>query len=402
MEPLAEMTTPPLNATQDAPGNDVAKVLVVDDIPAVVRAFERILTGCGYAVDAVSDGRAAVECVRNNRYDAVLSDISMPEVDGLELLRVIREQDTEVPVILVTGDPSVETAIPAVEYGALSYLVKPVNPDILRKKVGWAVHLQRLARMKREAFRVLGEVSQSDAERRELSEAFDSALDKLYIAYQPIVRWSTRDIHGYEALVRSTESKLPHPGALFGAAETLGREQELNRKIRQLAPIAYEDAPERGLLFFNLHVLDLNDETLTDPDSPLSTMADRVVLEVTERASLDKVPAVRNRVAQLRQLGFSIAVDDLGAGYAGLSSFALLEPDVVKLDMALVRDVHQEPTKQRLVKSMAQLCADMGLEVVAEGVETAEERDVLVELGCDLLQGYYFAKPAPPFIEPNI
>lgn len=368
-------------------------------MPAVVRAFQRILQACGYQVEAVSHGAAAVDRVRSNRYDAVLSDITMPGMNGLELLKAIREQDSEVPVILVTGDPSVDTAIPAVEYGALSYLVKPVSPDTLRKKVGWAVDLHRLSRMKREAFRLLGEVNQSDAERAELSRNFDSALRNLQMAYQPIVRWSDKTVAGYEALVRSKEAKLPHPGALFDAAERLNRTVELNRTIRRITPAPMAAEPDRGLLFFNLHVLDLNDETLVDPDSALAQMADRVVLEVTERASLDQVPAVRSRVAQLRELGFRIAVDDLGAGYAGLSSFALLEPDVVKLDMALVRDVHKEPTKQRLVRSMTQLCADMGLEVVAEGVECLEECEVLVDLGADLLQGFLFARPAPPFVD---
>jgi EAL domain-containing protein (putative c-di-GMP-specific phosphodiesterase class I) len=111
------------------------------------------------------------------------------------------------------------------------------------------------------------------------------------------------------------------------------------------------------------------------------------------------VKDVRARIAALREIGFRIAVDDLGAGYAGLTSFALLEPEIVKLDMTLVRDVHQSATKRKLIRSMAELCKDMGMLVVAEGVETVEERDCLVELGCDLLQGYYFAKPGKPFPE---
>jgi EAL domain-containing protein (putative c-di-GMP-specific phosphodiesterase class I) len=96
-------------------------------------------------------------------------------------------------------------------------------------------------------------------------------------------------------------------------------------------------------------------------------------------------------------MGFRIAIDDLGAGYAGLTSFALLEPEIVKLDMTLVRDVHLNSTKQKLVRSMTQLAHDMGMMVVGEGVETAAERDALVNLGCDLLQGYLFAKPNMAF-----
>jgi EAL domain-containing protein (putative c-di-GMP-specific phosphodiesterase class I) len=96
-------------------------------------------------------------------------------------------------------------------------------------------------------------------------------------------------------------------------------------------------------------------------------------------------------------MGYSIAVDDLGAGYAGLTSFALLEPEIVKLDMTLVRDVHLNSTKQKLVRSMTQLAHDMGMMVVGEGVETVEERDAIVHLGCDLLQGFLFAKPSVAF-----
>ena len=121
------------------------------------------------------------------------------------------------------------------------------------------------------------------------------------------------------------------------------------------------------------------------------------MLEITERASLNEIKDIPSRVAQLRAMGFQIAIDDLGAGYAGLTSFALLEPEIVKLDMTLVRNVHKQSTKQKLIRSMAALCKDMGMMVVGEGVENVEERDALVELGCDLLQGYLFAKPAPAF-----
>ena len=138
---------------------------------------------------------------------------------------------------------------------------------------------------------------------------------------------------------------------------------------------------------------------LSAPEAPLSKIAHRVVLEVTERSSLDEVKDVRARVAALREMGFRIAVDDLGAGYAGLTSFTLLEPEIVKLDMSLVRDVHKNSTKQKVIRSMTALSQDMGMTVVAEGVETVEERDALLELDCDLLQGFLFARPGPPFPE---
>jgi len=146
-------------------------------------------------------------------------------------------------------------------------------------------------------------------------------------------------------------------------------------------------------VFVNIHSLDLADASLLSSDGPLSRCARRVVIEVTERASLEAVPDARARIRTLREMGFRIAVDDLGAGYAGLSSFVALEPEIVKLDIGLVRGADAEPVKQKLIASICGLCRDLGILVVAEGVETASEREILVRLGCDLLQGYLIGRP---------
>jgi EAL domain-containing protein (putative c-di-GMP-specific phosphodiesterase class I) len=151
----------------------------------------------------------------------------------------------------------------------------------------------------------------------------------------------------------------------------------------------------------NLHSADLNDEELFSEGAPLSKMAARVVLEVTERASLYGVKNVATCVARLKALGFQIAIDDLGAGYAGLTSFTQLEPKIAKLDMSLVRGVDADSRRQAIIGSMKKLCDELGMLVVAEGVETAAERDVLADLGCDLLQGYLFARPGRGFGAPR-
>jgi EAL domain-containing protein (putative c-di-GMP-specific phosphodiesterase class I) len=154
-------------------------------------------------------------------------------------------------------------------------------------------------------------------------------------------------------------------------------------------------------LFVNLHARELLDDTLYDRSSALSVISSRVVLEITERAHLDSVPDVETRINRLRAMGFRIAIDDIGAGYSGLNSFTMLRPDLVKLDMALVRDIDKDPVKRRLAGLLIQLCDDLKIAVVGEGVETCAERDTLIELGCDLLQGYLFGRPAPPFLVPT-
>jgi EAL domain-containing protein (putative c-di-GMP-specific phosphodiesterase class I) len=151
-----------------------------------------------------------------------------------------------------------------------------------------------------------------------------------------------------------------------------------------------------GFAFVNLHPLELNDDSLLDPHSPLSRFAPNVVLEVTERAHLDNVRNVTDRVARLRELGFRIALDDLGGGYAGLTSFAALVPDFVKIDGELVKGIDQNALRRRLVASIARVCTELGIPVVAEGIETSGEKDEALRAGCELLQGFLIGRPAPP------
>jgi len=194
---------------------------------------------------------------------------------------------------------------------------------------------------------------------------------------------------------------LPHPGAILDAAERLERIPTLGRAVRAATAKVIAASPlERGVVFVNLHLLDLFDKQLTSPFSPLSKVASRCILEITERTSLDGQRDLRYRVAELRELGYRIAIDDLGGGHARMGTFSPLDTDFVKLDMALVRDVDKHPMKQRLIRSVTELCRQQGTMVIGEGVETEAEAKVLVDLGCDLLQGYLIARPALPFSDP--
>lgn len=373
------------------------KVLLAEDDEQVRRSLARSLIATGYEVVAAQDGREALKLLGEGAYDVIISDIAMPELDGIQLLRAIREHDTDVPVVLVTGVPDVATAMQAVKLGALVYLPKPIDLDEIKRVIARAVRLRRIARLKQEALMLVSEGGLGMSDRLGLEASFDRMLESLWMAYQPIVRTSDGSLFGYEALLRSNEKSLPHAGAILDAAERLDRIHELGRAIRARAIEPMPAAPAHALLFVNLHSRDLMDDMLFSRDAPLSTIAERVVLEITERASLDDVDDARSKVSRLRKMGFRIAVDDLGAGYAGLTSFAMLEPELVKLDMTLVRDIDRSATKQKLVRSVAGLCKELGMMVVGEGVETPAERDVLIECGCDLLQGYLFAKPDKPF-----
>jgi EAL domain-containing protein (putative c-di-GMP-specific phosphodiesterase class I) len=235
-----------------------------------------------------------------------------------------------------------------------------------------------------------------------LEDQLERCLAAIEMHFQPIVHASDRTLFGYESLLRSRDKGLPHPGAILDAAERLERVTKLGRAVRNDVARVFATAPaSRGVVFINLHALDLFDRSLSSPFSPLTKIANRVVLEITERNSLDGVKDVRYRVAELRSLGFRIAVDDLGGGHARMGALQPLDTDFVKLDMSLVRDVDSHPMKQRLVSSITQLCREQGMKVIGEGVETLAEAQTLWELGCDLLQGYLIARPGLPFVDPR-
>jgi EAL domain-containing protein (putative c-di-GMP-specific phosphodiesterase class I) len=369
------------------------RVLVVDDEAALLEIFSEWLGDAGFSVRTAHDGRHAAALLDAMSFDVVLTDIQMPDTNGLELLRKVRQHHLDLPVLLITANPTVETAVRALEDGALRYLTKPVTREALVAAIHQAVRLGQVAKLKRAALAHLGATEHLVGDRAGLEASFSRALQGLWMAYQPIVRASDYRVHAHEALVRTAESTLPSPGALFDAAERLLRVHDLGRAIRERVAATLRTAPTR-LTFVNIHPHDLTDESLYSQASPLSAHARRVVLEVTERASLDTVPEVRSRIRDLRDMGYRVALDDLGAGYAGLTNFAALEPDVVKIDMALVRGIDAEPVKATLVESIVTACRDLGVTVVAEGVETEAERDTLVRLRCDLLQGYLFGRPA--------
>jgi len=373
-------------------------VLLVDGDPQETGRLGKLLTSAGCAVTAVSGGHEAIALLESSAFDVIVSEIHLPQVDGLSLLRAIRGRDLDVPVVFLTGSPSLETAVEAIEHGAFKYFLKPVDGQALTAAVERGAQLHRLARVRREAAGALPGKPIGDL--AGLESRYASAVDKLWIAMQPIVSWRSRSVYAYESLLRSDEPTMRNPLDFIEAAERLGRTVELGRTIRQRIADQLATAPAAVQVFVNLHPLDLVDEELCSDGGALTRFAPRVVLEVTERAALDQVPGLATGIARLRQLGYRLALDDLGAGYAGLSSFALLEPEIAKVDMSLIRGIHGSPMKQKLFRSFTILCRDLGTEIIAEGVEEPPERDCLNSLGGDLYQGYLFARPGRGFPDP--
>lgn len=371
----------------------LGRVLVVDDDALVRRTCERVLRHEGWSVTSAQNGREAIEALdqAGDAVDCVLSDIHMPEIDGFRLVASLRATDEDLPVLLMTGDPSLDGAVRALDTGAVSYIAKPFDHEALAAAVARAARRHGVARMRRRAESVARHFETADLEAR-----FRAALAKSWMAYQPIFDIVTGRAYAYEALLRTDEKTLQRPDLLIGAAERLDRIPELGRAVRRHVAAALPRVPDDVAMFVNVHGLELADEDLYADDGILSGTAHRVVLEITERVGLDDVAAPA-RVAMLRKRGFRIAIDDLGAGYAALGALATLAPDIVKLDMSLIRGIDQSATKRRVVGALATLCDELGSRVVAEGVETVAEHDTVVSCGIGLVQGFLLARPERTF-----
>jgi len=366
-----------------------AGVLVVEpDIKEGARLVQA-LADRGFPAHLAIDGGSAIDELVRHRFDVLVLDGDVPELPGRDLVSVVRAYDIEVPVVVLTSN-----AEPWVGAG-VGLVARPVDPDALAQAVQRARQTRReTAKLRKE---VLSRPPKSAPE--ELAAIYDRSLDELFLAFQPILD-KDQNVFGYEALMRSREPKMSVPPQILAAAEELGRLEDLGRRVRSVAAATFSKAPENAHLFVNLHSSDLLDKTLYDSSMPLASIARRVVLEITERATIEDVEDVPARLSVLRFHDFRVAIDDLGAGYAGLTSFATVEPEFVKLDMSLVRNVHTSPVRRRLVASMVDACRDLGTRVVAEGIEGLEELRVLREIGCDLFQGFLFAKPSADFARP--
>jgi EAL domain-containing protein (putative c-di-GMP-specific phosphodiesterase class I) len=378
------------------------RVLVIDDEPAVLRVVALLLERRGFSVETAGNARDGLELLARERFHVILSDIIMPEMSGVDLLRELRRHDLDAPVILMTAGPTIDSAIDAIEYGAQQYLLKPVEPDALVQAVGRAAAIGELARLKREALAMAKGEALPHGDRATLEAVLKRAFETIHVAFQPVVSMRERSLVGYEALMRCDETLFATYGALLAAADRVAWRTPLSRTIYQRIAKSCADLPDGALLFVNVHPRDAQEGLLLGADAPLEPIGRSIVLEVSEHAPPDQIDAIANALPALRGSGYRLALDDLGTGPSGLAVFSRLEPDYVKLDRTLLAGLDADAQRQRVTRGMYALCAELGVPVIAEGVETPAERDTLRSLGADLAQGNVFGPAAPAFQRPNL
>lgn len=215
-------------------------------------------------------------------------------------------------------------------------------------------------------------------------------------AYQPIVDLRHRRVWAHEALVRGPAGE--------GAMSVLAQVTEGNRyrfdqacrvkAIKTAAQLGLQERVSINFLPNAVYKPEVCIRTTLEAARTHGFPTERIIFEVTEGERVEDGPWLATILREYARCGFLTAIDDFGAGYAGLTLLADFTPDIVKLDMALVRGVDTSRSRQAITRGMLRICQELDIQVVAEGVETAAERDFFLSEGVTLMQGYLFARPA--------
>jgi EAL domain-containing protein (putative c-di-GMP-specific phosphodiesterase class I) len=383
-----------------------ARILIVDDRPANVLLLETILRAEGVvAVDSLTDSRLAVDRCVEFRPDVLLLDLHMPYVDGFAVLRDLRSRlapDVFLPVVVLTADATSDSRLRALEAGAKDFLTKPIDRvevilrvrNLLETGALYAVAKRRRERVQQELDARLADDRRRAEQARERADLFERVLagNDLCAVYQPIVELATGEVIGVEALARFAHEPIRTPDKWFAEAKALGFAERFELAAVERALAVVEDVPAGWFVSVNVSP----DTAGTDDLAALlaAAPAERVVLELTEHDEIADYESLRQSLDRLRARGVRIAVDDAGAGYAGLQHILRLTPEILKLDLQLIRGIDRDIARRALARCLVDFAGEIGAAVLAEGISSLAELDVLRAVGVPLGQGYYLGRPA--------
>jgi len=376
------------------------KILVLDDEPFMLKLLVHALAKLGFTtVIACDSGHKALECVDSTERspDLILLDLNMPEMDGVEFVRHLVERRYAGSIILISGEDermlqSAEKLVQAHKISVLGHLHKPVQPE------GLSALLENFSLPASIGARAAAKMYGAD----ELRNAIRSG--ELVNYYQPKVEVATGKVVGAEALVRWRHpvDGMVFPGQFIDVAEELGLIDELTRVVLASALAQTRLWHQAGLPFkmsVNISMDNLASVDFADYVASQATLAGvaphDVILEVTEsRLMLDRRAALEI-LTRLRLKRFLLSIDDFGTGHSSLTQLRDIPFDELKIDQSFVHQAWSDKTARAMYDASLGLAKQLGMEVVAEGVEDQDDWKLVRSTGCDLAQGYFIARPMP-------
>lgn len=380
---------------------DRIRVMLADDEEQVLDVMADLMMS-DPAIDVVGrarDTRQAIDLARAAEPDVALVDVRMPGGGGAVAARGIRRGSPPTKVVAVSVDAQPEAVLAMLDAGATGYVGKEEPVEQILRAVHRAVDgkvslaVSSLASMTEQL--VERGSDRTGRERRAAADRIAQIIEgpALDMVFQPIVELFTGRVVGLEALARfRTAPRHRSPDAWFAEAAAVGLLAELELAAIELALMELDRIPEGSYLSVNL-----SPETIRSEDLPriLGERADRVVLEMTEGSPLRDHEEVVRHLRPLRERGARLAIDDVGAGYAGLAGVVLLSPDLIKLDRTVVTGVATDPFRRSLIQRLMSFCDDVGIGVIAEGIETQADLEELRMLSVPFGQGFHLGRPGP-------
>ncbi|HYA00131.1 MAG TPA: EAL domain-containing protein [Candidatus Binatia bacterium] len=378
------------------------RVLIADDDRFVRGALEALLTTASdlEVVAAAPDADSAIEAARRLRPDVALLDVKMPGGGGLRAATGIREVCPSARSLAYSAYGDRESVSAMLAAGVLGYVVKSAPPAELLAAIrsaaagGAALSPDVTTQVVTELASRLAQESDELRSRAERGAALRAVLERdlLRMLFQPIRRLDNGQLVGYEALARFATMPRRSPDLWFHDAAELGCLTDLELKAVRLA--LRDAAWLRGVyVAVNLSPATVLTPGLTDELS--RRRRHQVVVEITEHTPIEDYAEIRRVLTELRSSGIRLAVDDLGSGYASLRHIVQLGPDILKVDMSLVRGIAAAPHQQGVVKTLVTFAEEFGAKLVAEGIETQAELDALAALGVTMGQGNHLGRPVP-------
>ncbi|MGZ8566079.1 MAG: EAL domain-containing protein [Actinomycetota bacterium] len=378
------------------------RVLVADDEPALRGALADLLAQEDHVllVGAAADADEAIDLASRERPDVALVDVKMPAGGGARAAREIQRISPDTRVIALSAFEDRPTVLEMLRAGAVGYLVKGTGAEeivrsILRvadggtslsSEVVGGIVAELASQLRREEI----EREAFEARRHEIRRFTEG--EGLSMVFQPIMHLETRALVGVEALARFRSIPLRPPQDWFAEAVNLELGVLLELAAIRQAIAALPRVPPGAYLSVNC-----SHRTAPAPELAelLEPVGPRIVVEITEHEAIDDYDQLSVSLDRLRQLGVRIAIDDAGAGFASLRHALLLAPDIVKVDISLTRNIDQDRGRRALASALISFADEMGMSIVAEGIESESELGTLLELGVGFGQGYYLAEPGP-------
>lgn len=376
------------------------RILVLDDEPFMLMLLARQLANLGFTrVDTCDNGQAALERVDDTALapQLILCDLNMPGMDGVEFVRKLVEHGYTGSLILVSGEDertlhSARRLVQAHHIEVLGSLHKPVSPQALFGLVErWGPPALAAQRLQGKGYSV-----------ERLAQAIQAG--ELVNHYQPKVAVSSGEMVGVETLVRWRHPRdgMVYPDQFIGMAETHGLIDALTRAV--LAQALKDSARwvSHGLnlkVAINVSVDNLNTldfpEQITSAAAAAGVAPQSILLEVTESQLMKDLRAPLEILTRLRLRRFRLSIDDFGTGHSSLAQLRDVPFDELKIDQSFVHGAHHNETLRAIFYASVGLAKELGMEVVAEGVEDVADWTFVQRTGCDLAQGYFIARPMP-------